>query len=254
MPQGGVARRATLIRGVRQEASWPVLVLEAGNALLGEELALQSQGKVIVEAMNLMGYDAMGVGPLELAKGVEVLLQRAEEADFAILACNLVWAESQAPVLAPFTILERGGVRFGIVGVTSSQVLLGLESKAPGVVVLDPVESVRRYVAELRPRVDVLIVLSHLGLEEDRALAERVEGIDVIVGGRTQQLLSEPYRVGQTVIVQAGYDGEWLGRLDMEGSRYGLDVLAYRILSMKPDVPDDPEMVRLLERYRQEEP
>ncbi len=250
MPQGGLARRATLIQQVRAAAQGPVLALDAGNTLMGEKLASETQGRLLVEAMNRMGYDALALGPLELSKGVEVALQRAAEAQFAFLACNLVWSESQAPVFEPYTILERDGLRLAIIGVTHVEVLEGLERLSPGVELLDPVERVAAAVAEVRPRADVVIVLSYLGLAGDEALAQAVSGIDVIVGGRSRQALRDPQVINGTAIVQAGYDGEWLGRLELGGYAQAPEILANEMLTMRPEIPDDPDMARLLEEYQ----
>ncbi len=253
MPQGGLARRATLIRQVREAAQGPVLVLDAGNTLMGGDLASQSEGRLQVEAMNLMGYDALAVGPLELSKGIEVLQERAAEAAFAVLACNLVWSESQAPVLEPYIILGREGLRLAIIGVTNAEALQGLERLSPGVALLDPVERVAHYVAEVRPQADVVVVLSYLGLEADRALAGAVEGIDVIVGGRSRRLLREPQVVNGTAIIQAGYDGEWLGRLEIGGYVHALETVGYDVLYMRPEVADDPALAELIGRYQPDE-
>ena len=96
-----MARRATLINGVRAQAQQPVLLLDAGSTLIGQWLGLQSEGKVVVEAMNLMGYDAMNVGQTELSKGLEVLQTRAKEAAFPFVSSNLVWQESGEPIFQP---------------------------------------------------------------------------------------------------------------------------------------------------------
>jgi 5'-nucleotidase / UDP-sugar diphosphatase len=249
VPQGGLARRATLIQQVREETEGPMLVLDAGNSLMGETLAMQSEGRVLVEAMNQMGYDALAVGPLEMAKGVDVLLERAAEAEFPLLSANLVWSDTGEPVVEPYTLWERQGLRVAIIGVTYGEVLRGMERLSPGIELLDPVERVAHYVAELRPQADIVIVLSHLGIHEDKVLAEAVDGIDLIVGGLSRQLLRAPAIANGTAIIQVGYDGQWLGRLDVSGHVHALDTPRYEILSMRPDVPEDPEIVRLIEAY-----
>jgi 2',3'-cyclic-nucleotide 2'-phosphodiesterase (5'-nucleotidase family) len=250
VPRGGLARRATLIQQIRETAPGALLVLDAGNSLMGEELATQSEGRLTIEAMNLMGYDALGVGPLELAKGIEALQQRAAEADFPILSCNLVWSESQVPALEPFAIVEREGLRLGIIGVTHAGALGGLERLSPGVVLLEATEQVARYVAQVRPRADLVIVLSYLGLAEDQALAQAVEGIDLIVGGRSRRILREPLLVEGTIIVQAGFDGELVGRLELGGHLDAAQMVRFENIALGPEIADDPAMVQLVAGYR----
>ena len=254
MPKGGVARRATKIKAIRSEAQDPVLVLDAGDTLFGEMLALQSEGRVIVEAMNAMGYDAMAVGQMDLAKGVDTLLARAKEAHFSILSCNLVGAQDQKPIFQPYTILERGGLRFALLGVTEPEAL-----QAPGVrevaQVLDPAATVNKYLAELNGQFDVLIVLSHLGVEGDRALAQAVPEINLIVGGKSKRLMSVPDIVGNTFITQMGYDGEWLGRLDVTLDAQGqLRDPQGTIIELGPDVAEDAELKALVDSYKEQFP
>jgi 2',3'-cyclic-nucleotide 2'-phosphodiesterase (5'-nucleotidase family) len=245
-----VARRATAIRAIRDETSRPVLVLDAGGALFGEMLAFQTQGRIVAESMSAMGYDAMTVGLMDLIRGSDVLLSRAAESSFPFLSCNIIYEEDGRLLLPPYAVIERGGLHFGIIGVSEEDVLSAPTEAVAGLDVVDPVEAVRGYVAELRPQVDVLIVLSHLGLPEDRALAEAVPGIDVIIGGRSRRFLGEPQWANGVPIVQMGYDGEWLGRLDVALNPDGhVRAAQLRPISLGPEVADDPDVADVLRRY-----
>ncbi|MFO7696938.1 MAG: metallophosphatase [Anaerolineae bacterium] len=251
---GGLARRANLINAARADTAGALLVVDSGNTLLGDTLSLKSEGRVTVDAMNLMGYDALGVGTGELIKGPEVLAARIAEAQFAVLSSNLVDSASGEPLLEPYVIIDRGGVRVGVIGLTGTAALYGLESQWPGVTILPPEETLSGYMDELRAQSDLIVVLSQLGLDADKVLATSVEGIDVIVGGNTRWLLTEAETIGNTTIVQAGYDGEWLGRLDLQGLPAELAVTQYQILYMRPDVANDPAMAELVQRYYAEYP
>lgn len=226
-----------------------MLLLDAGNTLFGEMLALKSEGRVIVEAMSAMGYDAMTVGALDLSKGVSVLLERAKEARFPILSANMVSRSDKKPLLQPYTILERDGVRYGILGLTEHDAVTA-PSAAEVIDVLDPVATARQYLPEIQEQSDMVIVLSHLGVEEDKALAQAVPGIQIIVGGRTRKLLRPAEVAGDTVIVQMGYDGEWMGRLDIAWDAQGQrSEPLVEIVDLGPDVADDPEMVALVKTW-----
>ena len=250
-----MARRATVIQRVRSEAQHPVLVLDAGGTLLGEQLALDSEGRVVVEAMNAMGYDAMTIGQIDMAKGLAALQQRASEAQFPFLSANLVSKESGQPIFEPYVVLEREGLHIGVIGVTEPWALEGLESRAPTAQLGDPAAAVRRYLPEVRAQAEIVVVLSHLGLEDDKSLALAVPGIDVIVGGRSRNLMRAPEQVGQTAIIQIGYDGEWLGRLDLAVDGAGaVASTGFEVLYMRQDVPDDPALAALVDSYRQRYP
>jgi len=228
-----------------------VLVLDAGGSLFGQALANASEGQVIVDAMNAMGYDAMAVGAAEVERGLDVLLQRAAEARFAVLSCNLVSASDGLPVFAPYLVIERGGRRFGVIGV-SEPALAELPGLSGRVLVVDPVEAVGQYLPAVQAQSDVVIVLSHLGFELDTWLAQSVPGIHVIVGGRSRRLLMAPELVGTTVLLQAGYDGEWLGRLDLALDAQGQPTEPrVEIITLGPEVESQPQMLALLDSYVQ---
>ena len=249
---GGVARRATVIREVREQTKHAVLVLDAGSTFFGQILAMQSEGRIIVDAMNAMAYDAMTVGLMDLLKGVDVLLQRAQQAKFAVVSCNIVNIESEEPILEPYAIIEREGIRFGIIGVSEPDVIRVPSEGVASIKVLDPVPTVQRYLPEVRQRSDLVILLSHLGFAEDKAIASAVPGIDVIVGGRSRKRMSTPERVGETIIVQMGYDGEDMGKLDVTFAA-GHQILSLSLdnMYMGPGVADDAELSALVRAYRQ---
>jgi 2',3'-cyclic-nucleotide 2'-phosphodiesterase (5'-nucleotidase family) len=248
---GGVARRATAIQYLREQAGDHVLVLDAGNTLFGERLATESKGRIIVEALNAMGYDALTVGTLELSQGIEVLQERAKEANFAILSCNILNTQDEKPIFTPYIVVQRAGLRYGIIGVSEPEIA-NLADIAQVAKVMDPVHSLRKYLPELQKQSDVIIVLSHVGLEGDKAIAQAIPEIDVIVGGRTRRLLRAPEMVGSTVIVQAGYDGEWLGKLGVTITAEGkVSDPWVDIVPLGPDVADHPELAALVARYNQ---
>jgi len=254
VPTGGLARRATAIKSLLTREEGIPLIFDAGSSLMGEWVSLASQGRVIVEAMNQMGYDAMVIGRMDLLKGIGVAQARAKEAAFAVLSANLVSKRDEKPLFDPYAVIIKKGVRIGVIGL-SDETALRMPGVAEEAKLLDPQETARRYVSELSGRVDVLIVLSRLGLEEDRALAYAVPGIHVIVGGKTRQLMNEPERMGNTIIVQQGYDGEWLGYLKVTFDAQGVPLSARAMpIPLTEDFPDDPRVAAIVERYKAQYP
>jgi len=245
-----LARRANVIKSERASSQGTVLVLDAGNTLTGRWLTQQSKGAVMVEAMSVMGYDAMVMGQVDMSLGLEELKKREAEAKFPFLSANIVSTANQEALFKPYTILERDGKRFGIVGISDLQA-----TQAPGVAdkatVLDPVQTAKDVVSELRPQVDLLIVLSRLGLDEDKALAGAVAGIDIIVGGNSRKLMPQPERVGDTLIIQQGYLGEWLGLLSVSYSKGQPTPMEVQVIPLTPEFPDDSEVAAVLRRYAQ---
>lgn len=237
-----MARRATVLK--QERARNPnVLLLDAGDTLFGQPLADETQGKVIVDAMNLLGYAAMTLGESDLQLAtVAVLRQRAGEARFPFLAANL---SGPVPV-KPYALVAIGGREIGILGLANADVAR-LEVPGGTFTISDPVEAARRYVPELRAVTNVVIVLSHLGVDLDQRLAKEVPGITVIVGGHSRRFIQPPIMVGTTMIVQAGFNGEGLGLLRLQVDSEG-NVTSFQgeVVMLSGGVPDDPEMRALI--------
>ncbi len=240
-----------MIKQERQNNSGIVLVLDAGSTLTGQWVSTASKGGNIVDAMNAMGYDALTIGQMDMAAGIDALKEREKEAKFPFLSANLVSVADGQPIFTPYVILERQQRRIAILGLTEPDAMqTGQDaSKAK---LLDPIETAQRYVPELRGQVDILIVLSHLGLGQDKALAASVPGIDIIIGGNTRQIMAAPDSVGTTLVVQQGYMGEWIGRFKATFSAEGIPSnYSEESLALTPDYQDDPDMVQLVTKWNQ---
>ena len=199
---GGIAYLAWRADVLKREK--PGLLLAAGDMIQGNNWANLFQGKPVIEVMNEMGFDAMVVGNHEFDYGQAVLKERIKEARFPVLGANVQGMEG----LKPYIIREIEGVKIAIIGVVTEDLPVTTHPKnVVGLKILSPINVVERYVKELRSKVDIILVLSHIGINVDMLLAERVKGIDVIVGGHTHTKLAAYLTVGSTVIVQAWEHG-----------------------------------------------
>lgn len=227
---GGTARLATAIAEAR--ASTPnTLLLDAGDQFQGSLFYTFYRGREVAELMARLGYEAMTVGNHEFDDGVPVLEAFAEAVPFPLLMANadLTREARLGTLIDRTTIIEKGGMRIGVIGVTPQE--NGTLTQAGKTIAFrDPVEPVREAVKALTAAgVDKIILLSHSGYGEDQRIAAAVDGIDVIVGGHSHTLLANtlpgaagPYPTlvtspdGHEVrIVQAGSYGKYLGRLDI---------------------------------------
>jgi 5'-nucleotidase len=184
------------------------------------------KGALTAEMMNKMGYDAMTVGNHEFDDGPEVLRGFMDAVDFPVLMSNAdVSGEPLlADKLAKSTVIERGGEKLGLIGLTP-QDTDELASPGDNVTFSDPVAAVQGEVDRLTGMgVNKIIVLSHSGYGVDQKVAAETTGVDVIVGGHSNTLLSNtndrasgpyPTMVGSTAIVQAYAYGKFLGELNL---------------------------------------
>lgn len=259
--QGGVARRKTLIDRIR--ASEPnVLLLDAGDNFQGTIFYNAWKGSAEIMALNALGYDAttlgnheFDLGPAELGRalrGEPVVIADTsyptEKPRLPIVATNVDVAAEPAlrGLLARSAVLERGGERFGILGVVTQDVP-AISSPGPNVRFLDYVASVQDEIDRLTAAgIDKIILLSHSGYPVDLAQAPRLRGVDLVVSGHDHALLGDPAAVeavapgqgtlvkgpyptvataadGEPVLVVSGYEwGRWLGQLKVSFDERGV--------------------------------
>lgn len=252
---GGADRIATVIKQVRQSVGADhLLVLDAGDTFGDTMLASETKGQAVVEVMNALGYDAMALGNHDPDFSMEVLRERIRQAGFAVLAANMLDAETGQPSIQPSLIREVAGVQIGIVGLAYPQTALTTaEENLRGVTFHSAVDTARRWVPRLRSQgAQVIVALSHAGLGADMALARAVDGIDVIVGGHSHNRIEEPIREGHTLIVHAGAHGSDVGRLDVTISDGRMTTAHHRLVMLDHDiVSSDPAVASLLRTLRE---
>ncbi|SFD23492.1 bifunctional metallophosphatase/5'-nucleotidase [Tropicimonas isoalkanivorans] len=222
---GGTARLVTAIEEARTRSNNSVL-LDGGDQFQGSLFYTYYKGKMAAEFMNKLGYDAMTVGNHEFDDGPEVLRGFMDTVDFPVLMSNadVSGEEHLADAIEKSTVIERGGEKLGLIGLTPMDTG-ELSSSGPNVIFGDPSEAVQGEVDKLTKQgVNKIIVLSHSGYLVDQRVAENTTGVDVIVGGHDNTYLSNtsdkargpyPTMVGDTAIVQAYAYGKFLGELNV---------------------------------------
>jgi 5'-nucleotidase / UDP-sugar diphosphatase len=242
---GGVAYLAQAAVELRREK--PSLFLAAGDMIQGSNWANLFQGKSVIELMNQMKFDAMTIGNHEFDFGQEALKERAEQASFPFLAANV----EGLPVVKPYVVKTLEGIRVAVIGtITEETPILTHPKNVIGLKFLSPAETVKEYVKELQDSADVIIVLSHLGYQDDMMLAERVKGIDVIVGGHSHTDLERAARIGKTIIVQAWEHARALGVLDFRLENKKITGFTDRLIDIKPTrMKKDSAVSAIVDKY-----
>lgn len=242
---GGVAHLSAEANKLRRER--PSLFLAAGDMIQGNNWANLTLGESVIELMNLMKFDAMVVGNHEFDFGQDILKKRISEAKFSVLGANVVGLK----LLKPYVIKESGGIKIAILGVVTDETAVSTHPRnVAGLKFIPPDAAVKKYMTGLRNKSDIIIVLSHIGYSADRLLAEKVKGIDIIVGGHSHTKLLKPVVIGNTIIVQAWEHAKALGVLDLvieDGKIIGFDG---HLEEIKPDPNnEDRAVMELVERY-----
>jgi len=216
-PIGGLANLSAYIE--RERSGFErVLVLDAGDFMTGNPICdLEYEGITgagMVEAMNRVGYDAVCLGNHEFDHGLEDLYELIEHCRFPLLSANTYRPDGSLTAPARFRIIERNGLRIGLVGLLTEELYGVAAPKAlAGTSVAPIVETAREMVRELDPKTDVIVLMTHVGVDDDKRLAREVAGIDVIVGGHSHTRLKAPVIENGVIIVQTGANCQNLGKL-----------------------------------------
>lgn len=234
--EGGYGRVAKYVKGVK-ERNPNAIFLDAGDQFQGSLLYVNYHSPLVGEITNKMQYDFATFGNHEFDEGCKALSEYAKNADFPFLAANLEPAPG-CPLsknhIAPFTVIDRPDAKIGIIGLANPDVVN--QSKAcKDTKFVDPVEAVKESVKALRAQsVNIIIVLSHLGLPFDEELAKNVSGIDLIVGGHTHDYIGPdsplgPYPIVEkspsgkpVLIVTTSGEAKYLGHLEVSFNKDGI--------------------------------
>ena len=266
---GGAARRATLVRKLRREIKNPVLLVDSGDTFTRGPLTNAYEGIADVEAMNAVGYDLAALGNNEFkakdanedhdALGAQAaLLQVVKRAHFHWLCANAT--DSKGAFLEgvlPYAVREINGVRVGFLGLTPPRV--ATYPQAVGWTISDPIAAAKEWIPKARQHCDILIALTHIGVDLDKQLAAQTTGLDAIVGGDSHTFLYKAEEAanpeGRKIpIVQDGEFGVNLGRFDLRFSRaadghWTLAGYDYKLLPVSANIKEAPDVVATLQPY-----
>jgi 5'-nucleotidase len=316
---GGIGRVSTIIRCIRGSLSGPIcggltetgangetpiagepaaraIHLDSGDIWEGAPVFNQFNGEVEMRAMSQIGLSAMALGNHEFDKGsVNFEEQYQKFGGFPIMAANYMFSDPSdytqpklRDLIHPWTILNVGGIKIGVIGLGNLSSLTGIieGGNSLGVRPVDAKEAITEAVEALRPQVDMLTMVSHLGLDEDEgvasgaaeaedqnlALGEALNEVDVIFGGHLHIVLNPPKDlphfdpqgnlIGHTVLCHSGAFAKYVGRLDLVVHMPSLEEQAagikratvkaytYRLIPVDDHIPMDPDMADMLEPYQ----
>ncbi|MBQ3382510.1 MAG: metallophosphatase [Bacteroidales bacterium] len=226
---GGVVRREKYINQVRAENK-NVILLDAGDFSQGTPYFTLFRGDVEIELMNALKVDVATFGNHEFDNGQEELARRIKMASFPVVNANYDLKGTPLDgLIAPYAIIERGGKRIGVIGLSVRLAGLVSPNRLGNMKYEHPYKIVNRLARRLRNRekCDLVILLSHCGYNggkeqnpTDEMIAKNTEGVDIIIGGHSHTFIKKPMLVEsktgkKVMIVQAGAKGEEVGRIDI---------------------------------------
>jgi 2',3'-cyclic-nucleotide 2'-phosphodiesterase (5'-nucleotidase family) len=212
------------VKDVREDTK-AVILLDAGDLLFkkfsapipeNELRAATQKAQLIIDSFNLMGYDAIGIGDDDLSLGKDFLVEISKKSNCPFLSSNIIDEETGKTLFHPFLLKEVNGLRIGIFSLLSPDLFMGpSDLRKKGLILRPPIETAQSMVKELKPKTDLLILLSHLSYPKDMELAQAVSGIHLIVGGHTGISLPYPPLINNIIVLQTASKGMVAGRLDL---------------------------------------
>lgn len=244
-PDGGIARRATLIKEIRKKDP-QVLLLDAGGFFAGGLMDEYSQNTeldkqrtlVNLKAMGLMQYDAVAAGEDEFNFGKDFLEENINQLNIPVVCANL-----KTKRFIPYAVKEISGIKIGIIGLSN----LSARQKVSGLNFVDARTATGEAIAVLQAKkTDLIILLSHLGKNEALSLINEVKGIDIIIEGHAEAKEEAVTKVDSTIVLKPSWQGRKLNKitLTLEGGK----IKDYKTqdLRLSDKVSDDPQMLSIL--------
>ena len=279
----GMAARKTLIDNIREEVTLDggrTLLLSGGDINTGVPESDLQNAEPDFKGMNMLQYDAMALGNHEFDNAPDVLQQQSEWAGFPFLSANIVDSGTGEPLFDAYKIFQVDDLKVAVVGFTTDDTAkLGNPEYLQGLEIRSPIEVAKTLIPELNAKADLVIAATHMGHYDngnhggnapgDVMLARTVPGIDVVVGGHSQNPLFAPDEQNGTLILQAHEWGKYVGRLDLVikngdivWSEYQLipvnlkkkikkdDGTSERVFIDK-EIAQDPDMLAMLTPYQE---
>ena len=253
--KGGFASLATYIKKIREEEK-ELIILDAGDVYQGGIESAKSMGKEIMQIMNDIGYTAITLGNHEFDYGIEHLKELKNLSKFHFLNCNILNKNTGKLLdfVEPYIIVNIKGKKIGIIGLimkNAKRIIMPKYTK--DIEIVDPAESVKKYIDILKQeKVDIIIVLSHQGFEEDTKLASIVPGINVIIGGHDNQNVEFQDPVNKTMIYQSYGFAACVGKLDIIFQN-GEITYNNQIIDLDPSAyPPDTEILKIVNQYQKD--
>ena len=251
LPLGGLARRAALIEDIASDGR-ELLLIDAGN-LMGDPTQDTLARSIFVAGQTAsMGYSVVGVGPFEFGHGVEAVNQVAVASGLEFVSANLV-VDGEHP-FAPWKVIERGGVRFGLISVVDPGYdRAPWNEREDGLEIEDPVVALQRELPRLREYCDVVVLLSNMetaaGTIDLLTPLEAGPRVDIVVEGAVSRRYEQPGEQGASLILAANARGKYLGQLDMVIDGGSIESTGARIHQLRLELPVDKEMAAQVEEF-----
>jgi 2',3'-cyclic-nucleotide 2'-phosphodiesterase (5'-nucleotidase family) len=252
----------------------PMLLVSGGDTYGGKDAYNRPKCQFIARMMSRLGYDAVALGETDLAFGLDAIVEDVRDSDLKMVCANVFRKTTSAeaseargngtetePVFSPYRIVEKNGIRFGVLSVLSPAAKNAKvaaeagEIEALTYVIRSPLPVLEKLVPLVKQRSDFVVLLAHMSKVELDSVLAAVEGVDMVVLGHSAkpQVTAQPTEVQGVPVYMASHQGQYLGRamLTFDEDRR-LQEATNEIRLLDNTVGDDPDMTRLVREFEVE--
>lgn len=242
---GGYSRIQTLIKSIRKDNPHS-LVFDGGDTFHGTLPVVESKGEVLIPILNKIRFDAM-VGHWDFAFGPQQLLHLSGQLSYPILGINVYNAQKER-LLKPYSLQQLGEIKVATIGICSNIIDKTMpEQFSEGISVTTGIDELPKFIEEVRDEgADLVILLSHNGFPQDVKILSQVPGVDVCLSAHTHNRLFDPVLVDDTIVIQSGCHGSFLGHLELEIESKKIKSFNYQLREVQESLAPDEEVEGLL--------
>ena len=245
-PLGSIEKRALYVQDFIK--SHPrTIVVDAGDFFTMSKKLLKDS--LVCEAYATIPYDALLLGDQELTRNTEFLKNVLPKTEASIVITNL--EKPSLHRVRKYKIVKRGGLNIGILGIVGDNSMKYYpQAIRDSIKFSDPITAINDVLGKISSRTDIIVLLTHQGLDQDLRLAQELEGVDVIVGAHSQTVPEEPIVVNNILISQAGREGYYVGVIELKLSKYKkIDDRSISTVAMTQEMPDHSRVMELIKYY-----
>lgn len=251
---GGFGRASTVMSQVEEQNRQhgrQTLKLLAGDLLMGTPFSTAFRGELGVKLMNTMQFDAMVVGNHDFDYGQDNLMSNVKaNANFALISANI---KTKTGERIFGSALEKDIAdpksRITILGLTTPDTpVITFPNNVKDLIFEDPIVAAKEFLRDIDGK-ELVIALTHLGLEHDKLLARACPRIDIIIGGHSHSALFKPEKVSDTIICQAGAYAEYVGKLDVDVQDGRVVKYSGELIPLGPEVKEDQKITSIIGQY-----
>ena len=227
-------------------------VVDSGDffGATGEQDSLKSG--YMVHAMDLLGYDVVTLGEREFNFGQQFLLDAFKKTKIDVVSANIVYDDTKKPFAKPYVIRKVCNVRFAFTGLIAKESRIRQMPNERALEILDPVETAKKLIPELRGKADVIVLLSHLGLTQGQQLIVAVPGIDVMVFGHQAGLFRSIVKTQDVITLRSGERGQYIPQLHLTVDGGKIASFDGDVVILDDKVPADDTMNRAVDSFSDE--